>query len=54
MGHDMLSILMIKLIGNSICKPDSIIFNDCLNEGKFPHEWKKANAVPAHKKRTRV
>ena len=28
----------------------SIIFNDCLNEGKFPHEWKKANAVPVHKK----
>ena len=22
-----------------------MIFNDCLNEGKFPHEWKKANVV---------
>ena len=41
---------MIKLCGNSICKPLSIIFNDCLNEGKFPHEWKKANIVPVHKK----
>ena len=50
LGHDMLSIRMIKLCGNSICKPLSIIFNDCLNEGKFPHEWKKTNAVPAHKK----
>ena len=40
---------MIKLCGNSICKPLSIIFNDCLNKGKFPHEWKKAN-VPVHKK----
>ena len=49
-GHDMLSIRMIKLCGNSICKPLSIIFNDCLNEGKFPHEWKKANVVPVHKK----
>ena len=28
----------------------SIIFNDCLNEGKFPHEWKKANVVHVHKK----
>ena len=28
-GHDMLSIRMIKLCGNSICKPLSIIFNDC-------------------------
>ena len=40
---------MIKLCGNSSCKPLSIIFNDCLNEGKFPHKWKKANVVPVHK-----
>ena len=33
---------MITLCGNSICKPLSIIFNDCLSEGKFPHEWEKA------------
>ena len=32
------------------CKLLSIIFNDCLNEGKFYHEWKKANVVPVHKK----
>ena len=49
-GHDMLSIRMIKLSGNSICKPLSIFFKDCLSEGKFPHEWKKANVVPVHKK----
>ena len=41
---------MIKLCENSICKPLSIIFKDCLNESKFPHEWKKANVVPVHKK----
>ena len=41
---------MIKLCGNSICKPLSIIFKDCLNESKFPHEWKKANVVPVRKK----
>ena len=46
----MLSVRIIKLCGNSICKPLSIIFNDCLNKGKFPHEWKKANVVPVHKK----
>ena len=46
----MLSIQMIKLCGNSICKPLSIIFNDCLNEDKFPDKWKKANVVPIHKK----
>ena len=49
-GHDKLSIRMIKQCGNSICKPLSIIFKDCLSEGKFPHEWKKANVVPVHKK----
>ena len=46
----MLSIQMTKLCENSICKPFSIIFNDCLNEVKFPHKWKKANVVPVHKK----
>ena len=46
----MLSIRKIKLCGNSICKPLSIIFNDYLNEGKFLHEWKKANVVPVHKR----
>ena len=49
-GHDMLSIRMIKLCGNSVCKPLSIIFKDCLSEDKFPHEWKKATVVPVHKK----
>ena len=49
-GHDMLNIRMIKLCGNSIYKPLSVIFSDCLNEVKFPHEWKKANVVPVHKK----
>ena len=49
-GHDMLSIRMIKLCENSICKPFSIILNDCLNEIKFLHDWKKANVVPVHKK----
>ena len=34
-SHDMLSISMIKLCENSICKPLSIIFNDCLKESKM-------------------
>ena len=49
-AHDMLSIRIIKLCGNSICKPLSIIINDYPNEGKFPHDWKKANVVPVYKK----
>ena len=49
-GHDMLSIWMLKLCGNSICEPRLVIFNDCLNEGKFLYQWKKANVVPVHQK----
>ena len=41
---------MIKLRGNSICNPLSIIFNDCLKEGKFPSGGKNPNVVPVHKK----
>ena len=36
-GHDMVSIWVIKLCGNTFCKPLSIFFTDCLSEGKFPH-----------------
>ena len=36
--HDKLSIRIIELCGNSICKPLSVIFNNCLNDGKFPYE----------------
>ena len=46
----MLSIRMIKLCGNSICKPLSIIFNDCLSEGKFLSDWKKAHVALVLKK----
>ena len=51
-GHDMLSLSMIKLCGNSICKSLSITFNNCLNEGKFPHEWKKLSLYPYIRKET--
>ena len=49
-GHDMLNIRLIKFCGDSILKPLSIIFNDCLKEEKFPSDWKKAHVVPVHKK----
>ena len=41
----MLSMRMIKLYGNSVCKTMPTIFNDCLNVGKYPLEWKKAKIV---------
>ena len=49
-GHDMLSIRMIKLCGNSICKPLSKIFNDFLKEGKLNSDWKKVHVVTVHRK----
>ena len=49
-SHDMISIRMLKLCGNSICKPLRIIFKNCLAKGYFPEMWKKANVIPIHKK----
>ena len=48
--HDMISICMLKLCGDSICKSLELIFKTCLRNGRFPLEWKKANVVPFHKK----
>ena len=50
-GHDMISIRMLKLCSPSLCKPLSIIFKSCLSQMKFSMEWKKASAVPIHKKK---
>ena len=41
---------MIKICDASICKPLELTFRSCLENEKFPTEWKKANVVPAHKK----
>ena len=46
----MISIRMIKICDASICKSFELISKLCLENGKFPTEWKKANVVPAHKK----
>ena len=32
------------------CRSLQIIYNSCLDRGKFPQEWKKAKAVPVRKK----
>ena len=49
-GHDMISIRMLKLYGEAICRPLNIVFKTCLNTGKFSSEWKNGNAVPIYKK----
>ena len=50
LGHNIFSIRMLKLCGESICRPLNIIFKTCIRTGKFPLEWKKANVVPIYKK----
>ena len=49
-GHDKISIQMLQLCGNSICKPLEVIFQQAMESGSFPSEWKKGNVVPIHKK----
>ena len=41
---------MLKICDESVCKPQGIIFQSCLENGKSPSEWKKSNAVPVFKK----
>ena len=49
----MIGIWMIKICDASICKPLELIFRSCLENGKFPIEWKKANVVPARTQKWR-
>ena len=51
-GFDVIIIRMIKIGGDSILKPTELVFKSCIDSGKFPIEWKKANVVPVHKKIT--
>ena len=51
-GHDMISIHMLKICGDSTNKPLGLIFRACLEHEVFPQNWKKANVVPIHKKTT--
>ena len=37
-GHDMISIHMFKIFGNSIYKPLQLIFRSCIENGKFSSE----------------
>ena len=48
-GHNEISIRMIKLCASSISKPLQILFKNCLENERFPDEWKKTIIVPAYK-----
>ena len=50
-GHDMISICMLKICHNSIDEPlQQLISRSCIENEKFPFEWKKANLALFHKK----
>ena len=44
----MISVGTIKICDTSICRPLNLIFQSCLESGKFLIEWKNANVVPVH------
>ena len=52
-GCDDLSINMIKICDTEIVKPLYLIYVKCLETGRFPSNWKRANVLPIHKKESR-
>ena len=43
---------MLKVCGDTICKPVEQIFKQALTTSVFSSEWKKGNSVPCYKKAT--
>ena len=41
----MISIRMLKLCGEAICRPLNISFKTCLNTVEFPSEWEKGRKL---------
>ena len=50
-GPDEISVSMIKLCGEDLCKPLQLIFKNIIKTGIFPDQWKEANVTPVHKKK---
>ena len=52
-GWDDILINVLKLCDIEIVKPLYLIYKECLETGRFPSSWKKANVLPIHKKENR-
>ena len=50
-GPDDISVSMIQLCENELCIPLQIIFQNIIDTGIFPDQWKEANVTPVHKKK---
>ena len=48
-GLDEISVKHLKLFVPSICKPLTLLFENCYASRKFLNVWKKKNIVPVHK-----
>ena len=49
-GPDNISVNMLKLCADQLSVPLKIIFQNIINTGIFPDQWKVANVTPIHKK----
>ena len=52
-GHDMINIRILRICGNSIHKPLQLILRSCIENEKFPSEYKNGNVAPVQKKSNR-
>ena len=50
-GSDNISVPMIHLCGDDLSIPLQIIFQNIIDTGIFPDQWKEANVTPVHKKK---
>ena len=48
-----MSIPMLKICDTAIAEPLKLSYEKCLDTGRYPHLWKKAIIVPAHKTNSR-
>ena len=49
-GHENISIHILKICDDTICKPLEITLSQILINGLSSSEWKKGNIIPVHKK----
>ena len=48
-GHEMISISLVKICADSIYKSLRLIFQFCIENRKFPSEWRSMNLILVHK-----
>jgi len=49
-GDDDLSSRLLKMISEEVAQPITILFNQSMNEGDVPLDWRSANVTPIFKK----